>query len=220
MKESTDSRVCPNDCPSNMKLDPGSKICLPCEDCSEIVPDDPSLDKISEETGITKEESKIVSSVITATSSVITVGSVLYLDKLWSFMSTIQIYTYMPLLQVKMPVYVRKNLKSQDSLKELLNRFRGSLQAGKKPFSKAEDFGYDTAYFPYNCIKPLAIYLVTISLNILVYAAYKLLKGKLKPHAESALRLFNYKIYLRFYIQLYLDIIVPSFLQVVYVISI
>jgi hypothetical protein len=208
---------CPDTCPKGMIADSDLRKCVECENCATEYTENEGIDQ---EDAI-KYYKNIASNIsITAMVSAFAMGSVSKGEKLWSFVNTLQIYSYIPLINVKLPLYLQESMKSQDSTSGYFNHFKKYLPKDTNPFIKAVDFRYETTSLLRNALKPIMIFSVIFLLNILTYIIYRVSKGRLHSYSGIALNYFNLSVYLRHYIQLYMDILIPCALQLIYVIYI
>jgi hypothetical protein len=217
-EEGTDPLACPMKCPDNMRINSIKHTCVSCEECSEenlSQNSNDEKDSLSSE-GV-KEISKSSYSTSSSTASAVAIGSALVDDKMWSFINTIQIYSYIPLIQVNMPISLQETLKSQDGTNQYLRDIQKLFKGGQKPYSRAVEFRYETSFILRNASKQLLILIGLVGMNILIYMLNKFTRGRAEKYSGIVLRAFKYKIYLRFYIQFYMDISVVAFLQLIYV---
>jgi hypothetical protein len=218
--EGGDPKACPLECPENYTIDNNKKTCILCTTCLDEEETDASNDSdIDSDNEISKGASTSQSTPSSSSVSVLALTSTLSADKLWSLMNTIQIYTYLPLLNVNMTQSLQLNLKSQDSSNQYFDKLKSQIQGDNRPYKKAYEFRYESAYLFSNIIKPIIVLIVLITLNILVKMINHIFSGKIHRYSAIILRKFHWKVYLRFYIQLYLDLLVPCLLQLIYVIS-
>jgi hypothetical protein len=160
---------CPQACPDGMIKDEEAKTCKVCESCiyndntdSESNQSQTLLDE--KESKKTMEESSSFSS--TSSNSPLAIGIALGPDKAWSLMNTIQIYTYIPLFALDIPVELAISLKSQDGTSKYFDAFTQDISRGHRPFDKATEFKYETAHFVKNCIKPIVILVILVCLHL------------------------------------------------------
>jgi hypothetical protein len=211
---------CPPTCPEGMKIDLESKKCVVCEDChDEDTKDDNEDINLQEQNVIPEEYSQSSSSVSTASSAtVIALGSALGADKMWSLMNTIQIYTYLYLLNIEIPISLKEVLRSQDSTAKYFKYLKELIRESSEPVSKSSKFNYDSTFLLENTAKPISILAILLSLNLLIWILHSISKGNLKLRFERILKVFYLNAYLRYFIQLYMDILIPCLLQIVSVI--
>jgi hypothetical protein len=211
---------CPATCPEGMKIDLESKKCVACEDCHDEDTKDDNEDIIIQEQNVIPEDySQSSSSVSTASSAtVIALGSALGADKMWSLMNTIQIYTYLYLLNIEIPISLKEVLRSQDSTAKYFKYLKELIRESSEPVSKSSKFNYDSTFLLENTAKPISILAILLSLNLLIWILHSISKGNLKLRFERILKVFYLNAYLRYFIQLYMDILIPCLLQIVSVI--
>jgi hypothetical protein len=129
-------------------------------------------------------------------------------------MNTIQIYTYLPLLKVNMPLYLQESLKSQDSSAKYFDYLKEYFQRGTQPITHTK---YESAFLVENIMKPITVITFLIVGNILIYFINHYSSGKLNKYSGIVLKFFYLRIYLRYFIQIYMDLLIPCILQVLYV---
>jgi hypothetical protein len=169
-----------------------------------------------------KRVSKKISTVSTSiSSSALAFGSITFnLDKAWSLINLMEIYSIIPLLQVDLPIMLDESLKSQGGMSfmpDLVSYLFDYEYEGSKVYSKAYDYKYKTPLLILNLGKTLLTFIILVSLNIILYLGTKLFKGKLQKVCVTALSYFRWKVFIRFYIQVYLELCILSILNLVYV---
>jgi hypothetical protein len=113
-----------------------------------------------------------------------------------------------------------ESLKSQGGMSfmpDLVSYLFDYEYEGPKVYSKAYDYKYKTPLLILNLGKTLLTFIILVSLNIILYLGTKLFKGKLQKVCVTALSYFRWKVYIRFYIQVYLELCILSILNLIYV---
>jgi hypothetical protein len=214
-------KSCPAKCPENMEIDSDLRRCVTCKRCYEYSNQNQDTDQINTTKEISKqseEYSGYSSNLSTASATTaFALGSAFGVDKVWSLMNTIQIYSYLPLISVDYPLHLQEALKSQDSSSKYFDYFKDLFPSDIEPSSKFSNFKYESSSFLRNSIKPITVACAIFILNILIYAINQVSRGNLKKHSGTALSFFNLSIYLRYFIQIYMDILIPCTLQLIYV---
>lgn len=160
---------------------------------------------------------EISESVTTASSVSITVSIASGGTYAWSFLNTIQIFSYLNLLQVKMPLILKSYIESQEDYYISYNLLQNIMNDSQKPYKKAQDFKYPYSNLVLNTGKPLFILYVIICIHLLSKISLRFAKGKLKLLLNKVSMMFSYGVYLRFLIQMYIEFSVPALLQLLYV---
>jgi hypothetical protein len=138
----------------------------------------------------------------------------------WSMLNTIQIFSFLSLLQVNTPLILKSYLKSQESYYPAYDLFHEIFDDSIKPFKKARDFKYRSSNFIINTGKPIFVLIIIIMIDLLFCILSKITSGNLKLTFGSVSRKFRYKVYLRYFIQMYIEICIPAIIQLIYVIYI
>ncbi len=136
----------------------------------------------------------------------------------WSLVSTIQIFSFLPLISVEVPLFLKEALKAQEDYLLAYDLFEDIEYNRSKPHKKAQEFKYKYSNFIINSGKPIFIFSVMIFLHLLSKILMKCTLGNLRTKIESIYNMFIYGIYLRYFIQIYLEILIAALLQIEYVI--
>lgn len=145
----------------------------------------------------------------------------LNLDKAWTFLNLMQIYSIIPLLQVDIPIILNESLKSQDGTKlmpDLLEYYLDYEYQGPEVYAKAKDYKYKTPLLIINSGKIILTFIFLLLINFIFYAGFRVFKGKLQRICSAGYNYFRWSVYLRFYIQIYLELSIVSILNIIYVI--
>jgi hypothetical protein len=217
--------ICKPGCPEDMKIDQALKTCTPCdESCrtsnspeiDNTVESDPDISKYSPEdirqAELYSEMSSTVSTV--ATSGCLFLGFItLNLDSSWSLLNTIQIFIYLPLISVEMPLALQDSLKSQESHNKIVQYIQHHISEGPKPFKPALNYGFIASNFLYNSGKAIFMLSSALIVNTIVYLIHKYSNGKLKELSGKMLAIFCYGVYIRLFLQSYMDLAIFTLIQ-------
>jgi hypothetical protein len=137
----------------------------------------------------------------------------------WSMLNTIQIFSFLSLLQVEIPLVLKSYLDSQKNYYPAYDLFNEVIENSQEPFKKASEFGYKSSNFILNIGKPSFIIIIAVFIHCLSKLFLVHSKGKLKELSSKVNGMLTYGVYLRLFIQMYIEFAVPSLLQLIYVIS-
>ncbi len=127
-----------------------------------------------------------------------------------------EIYSIIPFLQVDLPIMLDESLKSQGSINFIPDLLRYAFDyeyEGPKVYFKAHDYKYKTPLLILNLGKTLFNFIILLTTNLTLYLGTKLFKGKLHNICSNGLSYFIWKVYIRFYIQVYLELSIVSILN-------
>jgi hypothetical protein len=204
-------------CISDCKSCSSYEICDKCKDgtsnketCSSY-----TAEEIAQAQAVSETTSNL-STASTATS--ISAASVNYnLQNAWSIMNTVQIFSYVSLIQVNMPKMLKDTINSKDDTKYIPNIYKEEFKGNTKPQNETQKERFETTSFLWNCRKQtVQIYAILVT-HLLVKLISLVLKGKIKAVSDKVLKMFFWKIYGRFFILVYFDILNAAFLQLLYV---
>jgi hypothetical protein len=136
---------------------------------------------------------------------------------LWIMINAIQLLSFMPLLQVDMPLFLDSGLKAQVDYYLSYNLLSEISHSDIKPFEKAYEFKYKNSNFIMNIGKPVFLLCIVIVVHLICYIGGRYCKGKMKVYLNRLHDKFYYEVYIIYFIEMYLEILVPAFLQCIYV---
>jgi hypothetical protein len=90
--------------------------------------------------------------------------------------SSIQIFVFLPLLQVEMPLILKSYLEAQKNYYPAYEFFKDVIDDGIEPFKKVKDFKYHSSNFILNIGRPLFILSIIIFVDLLSYLDSESLK--------------------------------------------
>lgn len=219
--------ICKTECPEGMKIDEDLRTCILCDvSCMKTSSNETSESELSEYSPQEIEEARQYSEVSSSISNASTSTSLFLsfltssLDNAWSLMNTIQIFTYLPLIGIKLPLNLKESLRSQDNANKVSELFKDYLPKGQVPYQIAYESGYKTGLFLYNSAKPILIFMGILISNMVICLLHKISKGKVKDVLGKILSIIWYGAYLRYFLQMYMDLAVSVFIQVLTVIYI
>jgi hypothetical protein len=135
----------------------------------------------------------------------------------WSMLSTIQILSFLPLLQVEMPLILRSYLRGQESYNPAYDLFREFFDDSIRPYKKAKEFKYEYSNLILNIGKPLFVLLIIMTIHLISNILMNYSQGALKLIFERVNSMFKFGVYIRFFIQMYIEFLVPALLELLYV---
>jgi hypothetical protein len=163
-----------------------------------------------------KENTSQLSTASSAAS--ISSGAVSYnFNNAWSMMNTVQIFSYLSLLQVEMHIILRDTINSQEESKYIPSIYKDELMSKTQPVNEAQRGRYETTSFILNSRKQIYQLCVILLIHLLVKALSFTSKGKLKALSDKVLKMFLWKIYSRYFIIVYFDILNYALIQLLYV---
>jgi hypothetical protein len=187
----------------------------------DIDDSDDSESQYSDQEQTLSAQTELVSMILSTAS---TVGAAVSIasgsNNAWSMLSTIQIFSFLPLLQVDMPLMLKSYLKAQESYYPAYDLFHHVIDDNIQPFEKAREFKYRSSNFILNTGKPIFVIITIVMIDLFSSLLRKLSKGNLKVALEKVTKKFRYEVYLRYFIQMYIEFCIPAILQLIYVISI
>jgi hypothetical protein len=145
------------------------------------------------------------------------------LGSMWALLNTIQILTYLPVLNIKLPARTLGVCKGfSTSLNIMPNLFRNFVPESKTNIDKRfHEGGFNTSQFILNAGKSFTILCIIVleyfTLKIIRYAlSYSTRYSKLKNFIENTLIKMKWNSFLRLYIEMYLDISFSAMLSLSY----
>jgi hypothetical protein len=169
------------------------------------------------------DQADTVESITSGMATTATVGAAVSIasggSQGWGLLNTVQILSFLALIQVEMPLVLRSCIRAQENYYPSYDLFKDIRSQFKKPYKKAFEFKYRVSDFVQNIGKPIFILLIIISIHILSKLLFRFTKGKLKQIFEKVINIFNYGVYLRFFIMMYIEFSVPAVIQLLYVIT-
>jgi hypothetical protein len=138
----------------------------------------------------------------------------------WIMLYTIQIITFLGMVNVNLPSFLKEGLKAQRSYFISYDVFEDIVRDAGKPFTKAYEFEYFTSAFIDNIGKSVFLLGCMILAYVLVFAIVKISKGKIQTLSMNIIKKFRYGIFIRLLLSVYIEVIVPALVQIKYVISI
>lgn len=201
----TQESNCPSICPEGMKVD---KTLSSCTEVSKNESNDTELYTIS-------------SYATDASIGVATASSLIFgIDNGWDTMCTVQIFSFLGLMQAELSPMLQKGLKAQEGYLKSFNIFQYIQDDSIKPYKKAYDSRYQLSNIFVNSGKPLFYLFCIIFLNLIIEMLYRISKGKIKDLLNKVRIKFYYGVYSKYIILMYLELIVPTLLHLQYVIHI
>jgi hypothetical protein len=157
----------------------------------------------------------IINFAIVVTVSTATVVNLLNfnLNAIWVLLSTLQIFSYSPLLNIKLPSKLRTIAQGM-SFNFLPNIFEFFMKYETDSTPKRyEEMGYDTTIYLMNCGDLLTMLIINIFFYLLLKLMHNLLRKsdlKVTKLVSKLVEGYEWGFYLRFWIQGYLNIAVTS----------
>lgn len=202
IENQTSQEECPESCPDDMEIDLSTSSCYTLTDIEK------TLKKVSSAAAMACTASIPLRILMSSSESA------------WAMMSTIQILLFIGMINVNLPVILKEDLKAQKSYLIAYDLFEEISFSSIKPFTKAYDFNYSTPAFIINVGKPACYIAFIILFQVLIFVVYKIPNAKMKALCQKVMKNLRYGVYLRFLIQMYLELLVPALLQLKHVRSI
>lgn len=140
------------------------------------------------------------------------------INNAWRFLNTIQILTFLPLLQAPLPEPIFKTLIHKSKIEPILTFFSLKSYTGLAPYQKAQDFRYKHANFVGNSNQAMSSMSGILTLHMISWTLSRYSKGKLQTYSNKACKVFTRSVYLRFFMQMHIEIVSAALLNIIYVI--
>lgn len=210
--------LCLQSCPQGYQSDISSSP-ISCV----LIPSDSS--STAEEKTAESIKSSTSSAVKSSTTSALTFSYLTFqTDLVWSLVNVLQVFTYIPLLNIDLPLILVSFLKSLNEYSVIPNVFSMFIDySGPEPFDNAVDVGFESCQFLINAGNMLSIFLVIVLLDlavILIGLAFRYFKCDCVCFQRLVMKIYtkiHWNSYIRYVIEGYLDISLAAFLQVYYV---
>jgi hypothetical protein len=160
-------------------------------------------------------------SVVGASVSIGVLSSILNMNfaALWSLLNTIEIFSYIPLLNLHIPSSIEV-VASEMAFNFIPNPFKSYYQIRSKNIEdRYSSFGFNSSHYIYNNFKMI----LTLGIMTLIYSISKILKiiirdeeSKIGKYLHKVIGKYEWNGFTRFFIQYYLGIGVTSALALKY----